>query len=40
MGWREVRTPEGKVYYYDVKTKETSWTMPDGVSSFFLLLSP
>jgi len=28
--WREVQTPDGKPYYYNVKTKETSWTNPNG----------
>jgi len=28
--WREAQTPDGKTYYYNVKTKETSWTNPNG----------
>uniref|UniRef100_A0A7S1XEM8 WW domain-containing protein n=1 Tax=Compsopogon caeruleus TaxID=31354 RepID=A0A7S1XEM8_9RHOD len=27
-GWREANTADGKVYYYNEVTKQTSWTMP------------
>lgn len=26
--WRELNTPEGKKYYYNVRTKESQWLMP------------
>jgi hypothetical protein len=26
--WQEARTPEGKVYYYNIHTKATQWTKP------------
>ena len=28
LGWREQRTPDGKVYYYHVATRQTQWTLP------------
>ena len=27
-GWRELRTPDGKVYYNHMTTKTTQWTRP------------
>ena len=27
-GWEEVRTPDGKVYYHNTATGQTSWTPP------------
>ena len=26
--WNEARTPEGRVYYFNVHTKATQWTKP------------
>ena len=26
--WKEHSTPDGKKYYYNIKTKETTWTKP------------
>ena len=28
VGWREQRTPDGKVYYYHVATRQTQWKLP------------
>jgi hypothetical protein len=30
--WASTKTPEGKVYYYNRKTKATQWTAPEGFS--------
>ena len=29
LKWRPQKTADGRVYYYNAKTKETSWTMPE-----------
>ena len=29
--WREATAPDGKVYYYNVFTRETTWTRPPGM---------
>ena len=28
MDWKEAKTADGKTYYYNSVTKETSWTLP------------
>ena len=28
-GWKEGKTPEGKTYYYNELTRESSWTCPE-----------
>ncbi|KAG7662239.1 PRP40 [[Candida] subhashii] len=30
LDWEKVTTEEGEIYYYNSKTKETSWTLPEG----------
>lgn len=32
-GWEEMKTPDGKVYYFNRKTNETDWEMPDALRS-------
>jgi hypothetical protein len=29
LKWRPQKTADGRVYYYNAKTKETSWTKPE-----------
>ncbi|OTF75801.1 hypothetical protein BLA29_014949, partial [Euroglyphus maynei] len=31
--WIEYKTPDGSPYYYNVITKQTSWTKPDELKS-------
>lgn len=31
--WKAVTTPEGKTYFYNASTKETSWTKPDAMKT-------
>lgn len=32
-GWRCVNAPDGRIYYYNEQTRETSWTPPPGAAS-------
>lgn len=31
-GWREATTPDGQKYYWNIITKESAWTLPEGVT--------
>lgn len=31
--WKQAKTAAGKIYYYNKKTKQTSWKVPDSIST-------
>src|SRR5690348_3203108 len=31
--WKEAKTPDGKVYYYNTMTNETTWKKPDDLKT-------
>jgi len=38
--WKEAVTPEGKTYFYNRRTRETSWKLPSGYSVVSETISP